>query len=187
MKGPVIRVAMALLAASVAASPALAVASGHVVDPDGRPVAGGRACAMVGETKAAEGLCVGTDESGFYRLPASGDAVVRIVAEGFLPTRVAAVQQEDPIVLKRAASIVVRVLDAATGSPLEKAEVRLVFTTGEQMGPFPSNRGGLRIAKLPPGDVIPKARAEGYQEKDGNSVTLVAGRQSEVELRLTPR
>jgi hypothetical protein len=187
MERPVIRAAMALLVAGFAAAPALAAASGHVVDPDGNPVVGGRACVMMGQEKAVEGLCVGTDESGFYRLPASGDATVRIVAEGFLPMRVAGVEQETPIVLKRAASIMVHVLDAATGSPIEKAEVRLVLATGEQMGPFPSNRGGVRIAKLPPGDLIAKAKAEGYQEKDGNPVTLVAGRQSEVELRLTPR
>jgi hypothetical protein len=188
MRTAEIRAAVALLAAAgFFASPASADARGKVVDPDGKPVVGARACLMVGKDAATEGLCEATDPNGSYRLPARETSTVRIVAEGFLPMKVAAVEQEAPIVLGRAASIHVRVLDATTGSPIPLAQVRIVFATGEQKGPFPAKRGGVRVAKLPPGDVVPKATAEGYREGEGSPVALVGGRESKVELRLTPK
>ena len=173
-----------MAAAGLVAAPAAAESSGHVVDPDGKPVVGARACLMLGVEGRVEGLCIGTDEHGYYRLPSAGSGTVRIVADGFLPSRVAEVNQESPIVLERAASILVRVVDAATGSPVPSSEVRLAFASGESKGPFPAKRAGVRIAKLPPGDVIPTASAKGYKDAKGISVTLVAGRESEVVLRL---
>jgi len=68
------------LAALAPLRPALA-ASGHVVDPDGKPVSGARACLLVA---GAEGLCAVTDEAGFYGLPDSTVPWVRITAKGFL-------------------------------------------------------------------------------------------------------
>jgi len=175
-----------LVAGGFLTAPALA-SSGRVVDPDGKPIPGARACLMIGEGADTEGLCDITDPMGAYKLPlAERTPVIRIVADGFLPTKVAAVDQEAPIVLDRAATLRVRVLDAVTGHPIPKSQVTLVFANGGKQGPLPANRGGVRAKSLPPGDVIPSAKAKGYRETTGAAVTLVASRETEVELKLEP-
>jgi hypothetical protein len=176
-----IRLAAAFLAmVSLAAIPARA-ASGRVVDKAGKPVVDARACIMVA---GAEGLCVQTDESGYFSLPNIRATDMRIVAAGFLPRTVAAVDQEAPIALDPAASLRARVLDAATGRPILKAEVRIAYASGVQKGPFPTNAAGVRVNALPPGEVVPSAKAAGYRDKSGTVVPLVAGKETVVELRL---
>jgi hypothetical protein len=162
-------------------------ASGHVVDPQGKPIAGARACLMIGDGNNTEGLCDVTDANGTFTLPQIEHSnVMRIVANGFLPVKLAAVDQEAPIVLDRAATMHIRILDAATGEPIPHSEVTLVFASGEQKGPLPGNRGGIRAKALPPGEVIPSAKAKGYRDTTGAAVTLVAGRETEVALKLPP-
>ncbi len=181
MKTTSIRVAAAFLATlSLASLPARA-ASGHVVDNAGEPVVDARVCLMVA---GAEGLCVRTDEKGFFSLPNTRVTDMRIVAAGFLPRIVAAVDQEAPIALDPAASLRARVLDAATGRVIPKAEVRISYASGAQKGPFPANAAGVHVNALSPGEVVPSAKAPGYRDKSGSVVLLVAGKETVVELRL---
>jgi len=155
--------------------------SGVVVDPDGKPVVEAKACLIVG---GAEGLCDRTGVDGRYALPASGALTVRIAASGFLPVSVAAVPQQSPIVLERAAALVVLVLDAATGEGVP-AEVTLVYATGRQLGPFPANRAGLALKTLPGGEVRVVAKAKGYADGHGEALTLTRGQRAEARVLLT--
>jgi len=176
-----IRLAAAFLAmVSLAAIPARA-AGGRVVDNAGKPVVDARACVMVA---GVEGLCVQTDDNGFFSLPNTRATDMRIIAAGFLPRIVAAVDQEAPIALDPAASLRARVLDATTGRAIPKAEVRIAYASGAQKGPFPANAAGVRVNTLPPGEVVPSAKAPGYRDKSGSAVSLVAGKETVVELRL---
>jgi hypothetical protein len=183
----VLRISAALLAAAGWwVTPASAV-SGRVVDPEGKPVAGARACIMVGEAWSAEGLCDETKAEGGYRLPTPRTpSLLRIVADGFLPSTVTADDRTEPIVLRRAASLLVRVLDAKTGQPIPKSEVHLVYANGEDKGPLPANRAGVLVNALPPGEAVLSAKAAGYAGGKGDTITLEAGRKTEVELKLEP-
>lgn len=157
--------------------------TGRVVDGDGKPVEGARACLMVA---GAEGLCDATDGDGFYGLPSSEVASVRIVARGYLPRSVAAVSQESPVVLEKAASLRVRLLDKSTKKGLS-GEVVLAYTSGRKLGPFPTNAAGVSLPTLPQGETIPTGRAEGYFDLTGPPVTLVAGSEKAIVLELEPR
>jgi hypothetical protein len=155
--------------------------SGRVVDEAGAPVTGAAACLVVA---GAEVLCDATDVEGRYALPASEAVSVRIAASGYMPINVAAVSQASPVVLERAASLKVRVVDAVTGEGLAASEVTLVYSGGRQFGPFPANQAGLSLPTLPPGEVRAVGRAEGYAETTGETVTLVRGRKTELRLAL---
>ena len=177
------RTVILLLAVLAAAAPAMAT-SGRVTDPDGAPIVGAKACLMVA---GREGLCSTTDEQGWYRLPAGAVPSVRIVARGFLPRAVAAVDQEGVIVLERAAAVRARLLDATTGQPISKGELFLERTTGKRHGPFPVNAAGLWIPSFEPGLVLPTGRATGYREQVAAGVELRAGEVTEITLRLQPQ
>ena len=170
-----------LLTASLAAAPAGA-ASGRVAGPDGKPLAGARACIQV---ERGEGICSETDAEGWYRLPATKLPKVRIAAAGYLPRTVAAVDQAAIIVLERAASLRVRLLDAESGQPLPKGELMLVSPSGRKRGPFPVNAAGLKVATLAPGRVVPRGTAAGYHDAVGADVELRAGQEAEIVLRLS--
>jgi len=187
VKVHVLRISAALLAAAGGwVTPAGAV-SGRVVDPEGKPVVAARACLMVGQSWSAEGLCDETRAEGSYRLPTPRvPSLVRIVADGFLPSTVTADERAEPVVLRRAASLLVRVLDAKTGQPIPKSEVHLVYPDGEDKGPLPANRAGVLVKALPPGEALVSAKAAGYAERKGDTITLEAGRKTEVELKLEP-
>jgi hypothetical protein len=165
-----------------ATAPALAT-GGRVVDTEGNPVGSGKACLLVA---GREGMCSDLDSQGRYTLPEASVPSLRIVSPGYLPKVIAAVDQESPIVLDRAASLRVRLRDAATGQPIPKGEVLLVTPSGQRAGPFPANAAGVRVATLPPGLVLPTGRAAGYEDGSGVAVDLVAGRESDVTLDLRP-
>jgi len=160
--------------------PALAV-SGRVLNEDGQPIEGANVCAARGTT-APE--CVKTDGTGFYRLPDAVLTTVGVAADGYLPAKLAAVDQEAPVVLKRAASLLVRVRDAETGEALSGGIVRVVFVSGRQLDKFPFNRAGVVVGNLAPGDAMVHATLDGWTEADPPRVTLEAGKQAEAVVRL---
>lgn len=175
--------AVGLSAALLAAGPAAADITGQVVDPDGQPLKGGRACILL---VGAEGLCTDTDDAGYYALPDTRASKVRITAPGFLPRDVAALDQPIAIVLDRAASLRVRLADLATGEPAGPGEVVVSYATGRQIGPFPIKRGDLTVKTLAPGRVLVRAEVEGYESGPGELIELPAGRMTEVVVRLSP-
>ena len=169
-----------LVLGALAVTPAAAV-TGRVVDGQGRPLAGARACLV---QEGNDLLCTVTDEQGAYVLPASTHVpAVRITLEGHLPARVAAVDQESPVVLAPAASFHARLVDAATGEPV-KGELVLADLSGRRRGPFPVSQGGLRVRTIEPGRVVPTGRAAGYRDGTAAAVDLVAGATAEITVRL---
>jgi hypothetical protein len=157
-------------------------ASGRVAGPDGKPLAGARACIQV---QGGQGMCSDTDADGWYRLPETSLPRVRITAPGYLPKNVAAVDQEGIIVLERAAALRARLLDAESGEPIAGGELTLASPSGRKRGPFPVNGAGLKVATLAPGRVVPRASAPGYRDAVGHEVELRAGTETEIVLRLT--
>jgi hypothetical protein len=170
--------AFALLAAGSAGA-----ASGRVADPAGRPIAGARACIQVG---GGDGVCSSTDATGWYELPETTLPTVRITAAGYLPKSVAAVDQEGVIVLDVAAALRARLLDAASGEPIRQGQLVLAASSGRRTGPFPVNAAGLRVATLVPGRLVPTGSAPGYRDAVGEEVDFLAGKETEIVLRLTP-
>jgi hypothetical protein len=168
------------LAALALVRPALA-ASGHVVDPDGKPVSGARACLLVA---GAEGLCAVTDEAGFYGLPDSSVPWVRITAKGFLVRQVSAVDQEAPIALARAAAILVRLVDRATGAAIPKGKIFVIDSSGRKRGPLPANAAGVHVSSLEPGEFVVQAQAPGHADTRSDTVRLQGGEDREIVLKL---
>jgi hypothetical protein len=166
--------------ATLAVGPVLA-ASGRVVDPTGKPIEGARACLLVA---GAEGLCSITDTSGYYDLPDTEVPWLRIVAKGFLPKRLSAVDQEVPVTLDRAASLRVRLLDRATGAPIQKGQVFVIYSSGRKKGPFPTNAAGVRVSTLEPGEVVVQGMAADHADDRSDTVRLQGGTESELVLRL---
>jgi hypothetical protein len=166
---------------SLAAALPAAAASGTVVDSDGNPVAQARACLFA---EADTGFCVETDERGYYRLPTTSVDTVRITAEGFLSQFVAAVPQSSPVVLRRAAAILVHVVDAGDGSPLSGGTVAITYFSGRTIDGHPFNRSGVKVSTLEPGSALVRASLAGYRDSDGLPVVLTAGERAEVTLRL---
>ncbi|HEX6852996.1 MAG TPA: carboxypeptidase-like regulatory domain-containing protein [Candidatus Polarisedimenticolaceae bacterium] len=157
--------------------------TGTVVDRQGVPIEGAEACLT---TQGRALLCVVTDANGFWRLPDSAAEAVRVVKTGYLPGESAAVTQAAPIVLDRAATLLVRVVDGA-GNPVEKGTVTVVYASGRKIGPLPFNRAGMRTPSLPPGAVRITAEAEGFDPADPAAVTLEAGVEREAVVRMTRR
>lgn len=173
------RSAGSLLASVFAGSVSVAAAaSGVVVDPEGRPIAGARACILVGGE--FEGVCVETDANGAYKLMETTLPAVRVSAKGYLPVKVAAVDQAAPIVLRRAASLRVRLRDAGTGESIAAGEVVVTYSTGARRGPVPANAAGVRLHTLEPGEVVVTGRAEGYREGRAAPAVLEGGKETEV-------
>ena len=175
------RLPVVLLLAATAVAPAAAT-SGRVAGPDGKPLAGARACIQV---EGGDGVCATTDGEGWYRLPDTHLPRVRISAPGYLPKSVAAVDQEGVIVLGRAAALRARLLDAESGTPIAKGELTLASPSGRKRGPFPVNKAGLKVATLAPGRVVPRGSAPGYRDAVGKEVDLRAGTETEIVLRLS--
>lgn len=175
---PTLLVALFLLAS---ASPAGALA-GTVVDTRKQPIAGAQVCYLLaGEEKH----CVGTDETGAFELPPSQIDTLRVIAEGYLPRVLPAVEQRSPIVLDRAPTLSVRLVDAANGEPIERGQLFVVYPSGVRKGPFPVNRAGVRVRRvLDPGPVRLLAEAEGFAQPAPEPATLVGGEEIEVVLRL---
>ncbi len=174
----------ALLLAAALAPAALAL-EGYIQDTDAQPLEGARVCYVL--PGGAAGLCAVSDARGYYSLPDSDVPRVRVVAQGHLVLERSATPHDKPLRLERAASLLVRLRDAATGEPIEEGRVRFVTSTGKRRGPFPANAAGVRVSTLPPGRVKVSASAEGYGERKGQPVDLVAGEEAVLELELQPR
>jgi len=168
--------------ASLAWLPATAL-SGKVVDVEGEPIANANACLIV---DGVPGFCTTTDENGEFDLVDTDVTRMRVSAQDFQPKYLPAVTQEKPIVLRRAAWIHVRLVDAATGEPVASGKVTLTYPSGLRKGPFPVNRAGVRVGHLPAGEVVVSVEADGYRPADGPSAKLVAGEESAVTVQLEP-
>jgi hypothetical protein len=160
-----------------------AALSGKVVDAEGRPVTNANACLIV---DGVPGFCSTTDENGNFELLDTQVSRMRVSAQDYLPKYLPALTQEAPIVLRRAARILVRLVDASTGEPIDKGKVTLTYPSGLQKGPFPTNRFGVRVSQLPAAEVRVDAEAKGYRAAEGQSAKLVAGGQTDVTLQLEP-
>lgn len=172
--------ACAVVLALLPALPAHA-ASGHVVDSEGKPVSGARACLLIA---GADGLCSITDPTGYYGLPETSAPLVRITATGFLAKQVSAVDQEAPVALDRAASILVRLVDRASGAAIPKGQVFLIDSSGKKRGPVPTNAAGVHVSSLDPGEVVVQGTAPGHADARSETIRLRAGEESEVVLKL---
>jgi hypothetical protein len=157
--------------------------SGTVVDRLGAPLEGAEACLI---SRGAPLLCVATDANGFWRLPDTAGDAVRVTKAGYLPGEAAAVSQAAPIVLDRAATLLVRVVDGA-GKPIEKGTLTVVYASGRKVGPLPFNRAGMRTPSLAPGAVRVIAEAEGCDLAAPASLTLEAGAEHEAVVTMTRR
>ena len=90
------------------------------------------------------------------------------------------------MMLHRAASFWVKLIDAGTGAPIPRGEVTVALPSGALKGPFPTNMVGLRVATFVPGPARFGARAEGYLELRGVEIDLPAGVETLIELKLDP-
>ncbi|GEM_PF-5192035 len=166
-----------------AAGFALAGASGQVVDRAFLPLAGAQACYV---NENGTGKCAETDADGFYTLPDSKMKVVRISLAGYLPVHVAAIHQDRPVQLERAAAFIVMVLDDASSRPIGEGSIWVIRTSGERSGPFPVAQGGTRVNSFPPGPIALEVEAEGYRQKEPVRADLESGYVTQVEVRLIP-
>jgi hypothetical protein len=167
-----------VLVASIGSSEAT---SGHVVDPDGKPVAGAKACLLY---SGAEGFCTLTDDAGYFDLPDTTVPWARVSAAGFLPRQVAAVEHEAPIALDRAAVLLVRLVDGATGAAIPAGHVYLIDSSGQKKGPLPANAAGVRVSSLEPGEVVVQGAAPGHSDRKSGTIRLQAGEEKEIVLKL---
>jgi len=174
---------LALIAVLVVGLPVQAQATGRVVDAAGKPISGAEVCTFKNEQTSD---CATTDDQGFYRMDHPAAPVVYVQKKGYSTKSVAAAPQNEPIVLDRVASLLVRVVDAATGEPIPKGTVSLYLPTGRKVGsPVPFNRAGVRMSTLAPGETLIRADADGYESAGPIVVELVAGQERELSVPLT--
>jgi hypothetical protein len=167
----------------LSATPCFLAISGTVVDGESHPLAGAHVCYLSADVDL---LCVETDEAGYYDLPDSKLDRIRLRAPGFLSRVVAATDHDTAIVLERAATLLVRMVDAATGEPLSGGEVFVTASTGRRLGPFPVNAAGVRVRSLEPGSVRVTAASEGYEQHGEVAAKLVGGEESTVSVKMDP-
>jgi hypothetical protein len=159
--------------------------TGTVRDPEGKPIAGARVCHFQEETKV-EIYCIETNALGEFETIDSNVNVLRVSAPGRFPVELPAAGHHE-VVLERSPTLLVRLVDAVTGEPIERGEVFVLHPSAGKKGPFPANRAGVRITRLlQPGEVKLVGRADGYRESEPLSVTLERGFQSEATLKLEP-
>ena len=157
----------------------LAVATGQVVDPEGKPIQGAEAC--TGAKEAME--CAKTDAHGFYRLENPSRPKVFIRASGFVPVQADAVEESTPIKLARAATLTVRVVDSVTGQPVTSGRIILNYTSGQGIGTSaPFNKSGVKITTLVPGEVLARAESEGYDPGGPEAVHLEGGEERKLTI-----
>ena len=170
---------LACLLACISGAP-VAAATGQVIDPEGRPIEGAEVCYVIREK---QGVCVKTDERGYYELAPTHIAQVRIFAQNYLPRVVAAVNQSVPVALERAAALHVKVLDAETEEGIPESQVIVQYPSGEAKGPVPANAHGVILRSLAPGAVVIGARAPEYREAQAGG-DLKGGEKTTVVVRL---
>lgn len=177
-------IGLALLCGLLPAS-AWAAATGRVVDPDGKPIAGIEVCNILHEVAID---CIKTDAQGYYRIAKPSGVDVFIRGSGYVPRRAAAVESSTPIVLKRAASLLIHVVDADTGQPVPSGKVILNYTSGLQIGKeAPFNRAGVQISSLRPGAILARCEAPGYAPAGPDTVILGEGEQKAITLAMKRR
>ena len=184
MSALIVRIVVAACVLGCAAGSGTSAATGHVVDPEGNPIEDARACFVLKKDDMT--MCARTDERGYYELPPSHAMKIEILARGFLPVTIAAVDQDAPVPLHRAAKLRVTVVDARTGDPIDASEVALFYPTGAGKGPVPVGASGAILGTLPPGEVIVVARAIGYLEGRNAGIKLEGGVERETVLKLEP-
>jgi len=162
--------------------PSLAL-EGSVADDAGDPLAKARVCYLIA---GVEELCVETDAAGLFELPDTDADSIQVFKSGFLPRVVPAAAHAGPIVVERAASLLVTLKDAVSGQPLPAAELSVVYLSGRSKGPFFANAAGVRVKTLWPGEARILAFAEGYRQDDPPEIELIAGKEAKVVLKLIP-
>ena len=91
----------------------------------------------------------------------------------------------EPVVLVQSASLLVKVVDAASGEPIATGAVSLNLPSGRKLGsPVPFNKAGVKLGTLSPGDTMVAAEAIGYEPSGPLVVTLVGGESKELTIRL---
>lgn len=174
---------LGIVSASAAAPPRGTV-HGTVRDSDGQPIQGARVCYMEGRY---EDGCVETDDEGAFELAPSKLTRVRVLVRDFLPQTFDVAAVPAPIVMKRAPSLLVRLIDASSGKPISQGQVFVIYPSGARKGPFPTNKAGVRIQRvLEPGAVRLTAEAEGFVTSEPMPLTLEAGHESEAVVELDP-
>lgn len=155
--------------------------SGRVIDPKGDPIAGAQVCYAVAGT---DELCVSADEEGSWELPPSRIDTITIRHDGFLPRNIRGGDHAEPIILRPAATILIKLQDA-DGNPIEKGEADILYSSGRQIGPFPISRAaGTRIRSLEPGPIVILGRSEGFAEGRAAESELRAGKETVAVVKL---
>lgn len=131
-----------------------------------------------------DGLCSLTDERGLWELPRTRIETLRIQKKGYLRQTLSAVPRDEPVRMRRAASIHVRVVDDVTGEGIDGSSVNLLFPTGRRHGPFFPNDEGVIVHSLEPGSVRVMVSAEGYRTPTPAVAELPAAEKTEVVVRL---
>ena len=158
--------------------------SGVVLDQDGKPLTVEvKVCHFDVATKV-EVLCVNTDDHGAFEILESDIDTIQISAPGFFPEQRSNAGFQT-VTLRHSPALMVRVLDGATGKPLEQSEVWVVYPSAKKKGPFPSRGKGVRILRiLDAGDVRVFGTADGYEDSAPVDVKLEPGKESQVVLEL---
>src|SRR5262245_12613367 len=113
------------------AGPAFAVATGRIVDPEGAPVRGAQVCeSLIG----SPGHWVPAGPDGVCRLAGPLRAPLMVRAPGFVAKPIDAAPLTAPVVLQRAATLLVTVVDAGTGLPIASGKVMLDSPSGRRIG-----------------------------------------------------
>jgi len=173
----------AFVSALLLASPPDHEASGRVLGEDGTPVVGAEVCEFVNGEKT--GRCISTDEQGLYRIAKTPHPRLVVRAKGFVATTVDAAPLASPVTLRRAASLLVTVVDSETQKPVPAGRVRLDTSTGKHIGDvMPFNRSGVRISTLDPGVVFVRAEADGYLKAGPTPVELAGGSERTVTISM---
>jgi hypothetical protein len=108
-----------------------------------------------------------------------------VQASGYKAQGVLAAPQNDPVVLRRAITLVVKVVDAATGEPIPKGTVAFHLPSGKNVGsPVPFNKAGVKLSNMSAGETLIQAQAEGYAPGDPVVVNLGGEAPHDVVIRL---
>lgn len=155
--------------------------TGVVKKADGDPANGAQVCFR---QHGVDQICATTDEAGWFQLPDNEKIPIRILADGhYAETRPAVGHQE--IVLRASPTLVVRLVDGATGDPIDGGELQVVYSAEKKVGPFPVNAAGVVIQRvLKPGEVRLIGTSEGYRSNESAGVKLENGKKTKVDLEL---
>jgi hypothetical protein len=120
-------------------------------------------------------------------LPASQKDTLRAHAEGYNPKTFSSAAQQGPVTLTPAPILMVRLIDAASGEGIAQGEVFISYASGKELGPFPTNKAGLRIRRgLQVGEIRVVGKAAGFLTSDPVAVILKAGEPSNISIQLAP-